>query len=124
MFKRFSLFSIFLLIIGLIILVFGLMALGKVFFRTHEINREISRLEKEIQESEKNKKEFKQLIEYLKTDSFKEKDARLKLDLQKPGEKVVAIFSSENSDLISGEAKDKEKENSIKWWKYFFGRTK
>ncbi len=97
------------------------MALGKVIFRAHGINREISRLEKEIQESEKNKKEISQLIEYLKTDSFKEKEARLKLNLQKPGERVVAIPSSENSDLISEKAKDKEKDNSIKWWKYFFG---
>lgn len=119
MFKRFSLYPFFLLIISIAILTFVLISLSKIVFRAHKIDKEIFLLEREIQDLEKNKKEFSQLIEYLQTDSFKEREARLKLDLQKPGEKVVVISMPE-TDLINKEKQEK-KNNLNKWWRYFFG---
>lgn len=115
--KIFSSFIV--LILGIIVLAFLLRTWGKVIMRNYEINKEISRLQTEIENLEKSNKELSQLIEYLQTESFKEREARLRLNLQKLGEKVIVISPPEVSEIVKKKEKEKET-NFLKWWKYFF----
>lgn len=57
----------------------------------HEINKEIKRLTQEKAALEQKNKELADMAASFEGDNFIEKEARLKLGLQKPGEKVVVI---------------------------------
>ncbi|MDP2918238.1 MAG: hypothetical protein Q8N68_01940, partial [bacterium] len=72
-------------------------------------------------------------IAYFSTDAFREKMARQKLNLQRPGETVVAlpvkkegekiILGSEDNYSESSENADDAENflaNGKKWWHYFF----
>lgn len=116
------------LAIGLIILVFFSLTLGKRVFEQRKINQEIKKLEEEIEILESRNSELSKLIEYLNTNLYIEEAARIKLGLQKPGESVVIVPNE-----IFNEQDEKKKENSqvnnktileqsnaSKWWDYFF----
>lgn len=86
----------------------------KTFSRSNEIKKRVNILETEIKKLESDKTNFLETIEYLKTDFYKEKEAREKFGLQKPGEKAVVILPSE-------EAKPQvEEKNITKWWQFLF----
>jgi len=109
-----------------IFLILLAVATSKTAKKRYKIEREVYNLKREIAELEKQKNEFSQLIEYLNTLSFKENEARLKLGLQKEGEKTV-IITSPYSELKSEETAEDKKtlpiSNISKWWKYFWGRN-
>ncbi|PIZ57094.1 hypothetical protein COY23_01890 [bacterium (Candidatus Torokbacteria) CG_4_10_14_0_2_um_filter_35_8] len=104
----------------------------KEVYRRHMINKEIAELKREIEEMEDENKNLGGLISYLKSEDYKEKEAKAKLDLKKPGEDVVIIPPKAKSDTTSSEyqiEKEKEKvedtrKNPEKWWQYFFGVQK
>lgn len=111
-----------LLAIFILAILLGLSA-GKSFLRKYQINREIKNLEAEINKLENSNRELSDLIQYLNSDFFMEQEARLKLGLQKPGEKVIVIPSQtvDNlADIQKKEYNNQELSNPQKWWKYFF----
>ncbi|TSC96309.1 MAG: Uncharacterized protein Athens101410_23 [Parcubacteria group bacterium Athens1014_10] len=120
----FSKFSFIFLLFFLIVLI-G--ATSKITAKRYKINKEIYNLKKEANDLDVQNKELTKMIEYLDTLSFKEKEARLKLGLQKEGEKTI-IITSPYSELKSKELKIEEKElvrsNILKWWEYFFSKNK
>jgi len=64
-----------------------------------------------------------QLIEYLNTEEFREKEARLQLGLRKPGESVVVVPNTAEADEASISDLNKTSENLSNWqrWlKYLF----
>ncbi|MFH1598247.1 MAG: septum formation initiator family protein [Patescibacteria group bacterium] len=111
------------IVIGLIILVFLSIALGKELLRRYEISREIEQLETEIADLEQRNLDLDDLIDYFNTNSFVEKEARTKLGLQKAGETMV-IFPETEGGTESAEtaeaAADEAMTNLQRWWKYFF----
>lgn len=123
--KRKTFFKFFTLI-GLVLLVFVSVALGKEVYRRHQITQEIDKAKQEVESLEKKNHELQALIDYLNTDSFKEIQARQSLGLQKEGEMAVAIepgiaasYEDQGSTFESSE-EVKEASNLKKWWKYFF----
>ena len=76
------------------------------------------------------------LMDYFKKESYLEKEARLKLNLRKPGEKVVIISDDQSQDIdINQESiqenidsnssnidslQQKQESNFWKWWEHFF----
>ena len=123
------------IIIGICFLVFIGFSLGKETYRNYQIEKEIQALEEEISSIEKNNDNLTHLIEYFKTESYQEKEARQKLGLQKEGEKVVVITeenieteelemeSAENSIQEfnqSGGIQKEEISNPRKWWNFIF----
>jgi cell division protein FtsB len=123
------------IIIGICLLVFIGFSLGKETYRNYQIEKEIQALEEEISGLEKNNDNLTHLIEYFKTESYQEKEARQKLGLQKEGEKVVVIteeniepeeFETENTENSiqefnqSGEIQKEEISNPRKWWNFIF----
>ncbi len=106
-----------------LLLLFGLVALGREINRRVILRKQLSRIEAQVQDKEHKNEELLDKIGQMETDYFKEKAARLKLGLQKPGERVIVI--------VPFEGKDNQTESRIKafgrkisnfkgWWNYFF----
>ena len=124
-FKKLLSSKIFLLV-SVFVLIFLIIAFGRESYRKYELSKEINDLEAQIAQLENANHQMSNLMDYFKKESYLEKEARLKLNLKKPGEKVV-IISEEDSRY--GEADDNDNQNDInipqnsnfwKWWEYFF----
>lgn len=121
------LFFIILALIGLVI------SLGRESYRKYQLTKEINRVKSEIERLEGRNNKLANLLEYFKEESYLEKEARLKLNLKKPGEKVVVISETENQDTVGNpefvqedegvpalDEDNLEEANFWKWWEYFF----
>ena len=113
-------FSKFFLILCIILFVTVLFALAKGTVRSYKVSSEIQELQDEINQLERQNQEFEQLVDYLKSETFVEQEAKLKLGYKKPGENLVIIPQEELSEEIEGENKYQEFSNPAKWWAYFF----
>jgi len=106
-----------------IILILVAIALGRESYRNFRINQNIKNLEKKIEELRISNEELAEMERYFQSEEFLEKEARLKLNLTKPGEKLI-IIKQIKQDLEEIEQKQgiaKEISNIQKWWEYFFG---
>ena len=111
------------IIISVVLILFFGFGLVKEIINRYRIDAQISKLEEEIQELEGENSEIDQLITTWSESNQLEKEARLKLNLQKEGEKAVLILR-EGEDRFPEEdfAPPEEKKSNIKkWWIYFFG---
>ncbi|MBD3244991.1 MAG: hypothetical protein GF335_03295 [Candidatus Moranbacteria bacterium] len=112
----------------------------KVIYKKHKIKKEVENLRHQVQEMEQRNQKLKGSIEYFKSLSFSQKEAKEKLNVKKEGEKVIMIKTKEpakekdpeqtNQESGQGQvhnqvhnkegAKVEQKSNSQKWWDYFF----
>lgn len=102
----------------LVILVFPL---AKTYTQKKLMEKEIAEIQEEIAAYQKTNQELKEMITYLESDQSLEEQARLNLNLKKPGEQVIVIDDSKNSvnagvATTTGEVVS----NFAKWWRYFF----
>ena len=87
---------------------------------TIKVKKEIKRLEQQAAElSEKNKK-LKDLVDFLQSTEYQEKQARDQLNLQLPGETAVAL-PTENPVSSNEQDATLKPNNLALWWNYFFG---
>src|SRR3989338_7473616 len=99
----------------------------KLYYR-YEIKGDLDKLNVEIADLNKQKNDLNQLVDYYKNESNLEKEARVRLNLKKEGEKVVIILpqatsTGESSETISKVSTDiGNLPNYKQWWYYFFGR--
>lgn len=111
----------FLAIVGLILLLLIILPLARTYSQKRVIENEISGVQQEIAQFEKDNQELKEMLSYLQSDQSLEAQARMNLNLKKPGETVVVI---ENQEEIknSDDVQDNEEEisNLKKWFNYFF----
>jgi cell division protein FtsB len=113
------------LFLGIIILGFLIFSFGRKFLESREIDGEIKEAGDEIAILEAKNNELKDFLDFLNTDTFLEQEARLKFNLQKPGESVVIIpgigEKGEDERSKTEVAADNEAlSNPGKWWNYFF----
>lgn len=117
-----------LLVIEACIVIFLVFAIGKEIIRRQDVQSEVSRLEQQIIQLEQQNIQLAQVLKEMTSDNFQEKEARLKLDLQKPGETVVLIPQTTAEGKIEVEVKKEfeaqvaRSSNAEKWWLYFFGQ--
>jgi len=118
---------LFLAVLALIALAVNL---GRESYRKYQLGKEIQALKTEMERLEGRNSQLAEMIEYFKDESYLEKEARLKLNLKKPGEKVV-IYSTRADDSIAGQAaalaapevgSAGKTDNYWLWWEYFFDR--
>ncbi len=121
--------KIFLFFVFLVLAVFLGFIIFKMSYQAEKqsgINEEISKLQKQADQLEGENQDLKEIIGYLKTDDFKEKEAKDKLNLIKEGEQMILVKEDSLEDYIGGENEDKKteiivhRENYYYWWHYFF----
>lgn len=102
------------------------LGVGRESYHRHQLSKEINSLEKEINKLDGRNQQLSNLVEYFSEESFLEKEARLKLNLKKPGERVI-IFSQkasgengQNNGIETEGDTESRFENWWKWWEYFF----
>lgn len=130
---RSLLFSKLLLLVTIPVLVLVLFKLGEVLVKSYETNRDISALKKTINDLEGSHRQLKEFNAFLESDFFAEKEARLKLGLQKKGEIAVILPQSpspkgqvQNSvgvQQVESQTRLEQKNNPRLWWDYFFAST-
>lgn len=119
------------LIIGLLVLAYIFVSLGKEYIRRYQVNKEIDQLQEEVEKLESDNLKLVDLVDYLNSDQFIEKEARQKLGYKKPGENVVVIkegnyienqADANNPDVLENQIAEeiKRSSNPKKWWIYFF----
>ena len=91
-------------LIGVLIVVFLGVNLGKEYYREYQIQKEIGSLKKEIESLERDIYKFSQLAEYYETDEYKVAEARKRFGLGKEGEKLAVFYVNDKKNFI--EAKD------------------
>ena len=77
--------------IGAVIIVYLLVILAQTVKRNYDMNRQVHELNGQIELLKEQKDQLAYNIQYYKTDSFREREAREKLGLQLPGESVIII---------------------------------
>ena len=114
------------LAIGVAVLILVSVALSKEVVRRYAVNREINQLKKDVGDLEKRNAELADLIQYINTEDFQEKEDRTKLGLAKPGEKVIVIPDIPEQQTVEGTnnlpANLEEMSNPQRWWNYFFSQ--
>ena len=102
---------------------FLLFSLGKNLYQNWKINQEVDVLKTEISDLRKANNEFAKELLYYQSQSYREKIARERFGLQKPGEEVVVIVPEARPTVVEEKPVDKST-NYLKWWNYFFGVDK
>lgn len=119
-----------LVFLGVFVLIFFIaVEVLDVFKKKKEVENEIQRLKNENAYLAENKNELNNLLSYYQDKNFLEKEARRRLNLQKPDEKVVVVIDK-REDKISPEnaasaainifSKDSDLPNIYKWFNLFF----
>lgn len=105
---------------GLVIFGIG-SGLIKLVMQNNTVEADIARLEQEAAALEGRNGEIMELLRRFETTGFLEREARLKLNLQKPGEKVVVVEQVDGGELGNATPVVRIKApNWKRWWWYFF----
>lgn len=111
------------------IVIYTFFMLGRSVWENFQLQKQISQIDAETINIQKQNKDLENLILYYKSDSFREVEARRKLGLKKPDEKVVSVpvksfenFSAEleqQKESVSEKQVESKISNSKLWWQYF-----
>lgn len=99
----------------------------KLYYR-YEVKGELDKLNSEIAVLNEQKEGLSELLDYYKNKSNLEKEARIRLNLKKEGEKVVIILPQATSTDENGETISKASIDTLnlpnykQWWYYFIGK--
>ena len=127
--RYFSLVNLFLILL----IVFSF---SREMIRRHDIDAQIATLKKQAQSLQTQNGSLNELYQAVQTETYIEREARLKLGLKKPGESVVILSDSAGSQstpkgadpldplglVAEGSGIQKPLANSQKWWYYFFNK--
>lgn len=112
------------ILIAILLLALVSVVLSKELRRKYEVSREIKKLEQDIAQFEQKNQDVLELINYLKTPEYRERQARSLLKLQKPGEFAVALLPANEETPAQEEGGAKNGGSNFgKWWNYFFKRA-
>lgn len=115
-----------LMIVGFALVIITGSAYIRVVIQKSAVQEEINRLKAEKEKYEANNNDLSGLLDYFASESYKEREMRLKLNIQKPGERVVIISRPDKNEVINSILEpDKNSlafSNIKKWKEYFFGK--
>ena len=113
-----------LVIFLLVLILIGIIAaVGKESYRKYQIDKEVGGIKKEIESLKEENQALSNLLDYFNSEESLEKEARLKLNLLKEGEKLVIITPNKKTDSenqLSEDIEEKQPSNFEKWLKYLF----
>ncbi len=114
-------------VLFIVIIIYLAFILSRSLWQNYNVNQEIKELEQEVLILEERNQRLKNLVLYYQTDSYKEKEARRKLLMKMPGEKVLALPEVEYSHEEPEETKQEKDQDQYQepnyklWLKYIFG---
>lgn len=104
--------------VGLVIL-YLLYIVGKTLYQSYLVRKEVDNLKVSLVELEQSNKELGEKILYYQSASYREKIARERMGLMKPGEEVIVILP-EDKKQVAEKDPDGGLPNYTKWWNFFF----
>jgi len=111
---------------GAILLVYIAVSTIQAIWQNYQIDKELGQLREENAQLKLRNKYLQNLIAYRQTDAFKDKEAREKLNYQKPGESVLIVPNEDIERFTEGNIQDQETTikhtptNPEKWWQLIF----
>lgn len=106
-----------------VVLVFILVSLAQELNRRWQYQREVEHLKQEVYKSEQQLMELANLNTYFKTEEYKERLAREKLNYRAPGEKVILIPQDTNQSSYAKASEGRPvpvASIARRWWNAFF----
>lgn len=83
------------------------------------MRKQVDNLEAQIVSMQQSNKELSEKIIYYQSASYRERIARERMGLQKPGEEVIVILAEEKKQTVETDPED-NMPNYQKWYKFFF----
>jgi cell division protein FtsB len=110
-------------VIGAVVIVYLLVALGETVQRNYTLGRQINELKVQIVQLQDQRDTLAYNIQYYKTDSYREREARSKLGLQLPGENVIIIPHATPAPTVAPDDAKKagSKSNVQQWFDFLRG---
>jgi len=110
------------LAVTIIVVLLIFVSLAQEMNRRLQVQREVIKLEQEVQSMQKTVIELSNLNQYFQTDAYQERLAREKLNYSAPGEKVVLIPDQQYNTAAPAEETAAQADISVpeKWWRIFF----
>jgi len=111
--------------VGALVLLYMLVATFQALWQNYQLNKELASLRQENGDLTVQNNYLQDLIAYRQTDSYKDKEAREKLNYQKAGETVLIVPQDAAQRFTEGNAQKQPDvtqtpTNPDKWWQYFF----
>lgn len=110
------------LLLEVILIVIILIGITKEVVRRMSLRQEITTLEQQIAELQAQNRSLGEYVASINTDSFREREARKRLNLQRPGETLLIVPEVNGSALIASTTASVTTgtSNAQRWWHYFF----
>lgn len=107
--------------VAIVLIIAVSLTLTRELLRRSATQADIARLQSEAVRLEAQRRDLEDLLSFLNSETFVEEEARVKLNLQKPGETVVIVPSSTASTASAIDATvGLAASNPSRWWSYFF----
>jgi cell division protein FtsB len=110
------------IVTAILVMVFAAVSFVTVelYMQKKQVDSEIKRLQTQSEQLNQDNRQLSELIKYLDTPEYKEKEAREKLNLKKPGEEVVVLPEDSSLEGSVAGADVADQSNPRKWFAYFF----
>src|SRR5258708_514885 len=102
------------------VLIFVMVITAKMLVQKRVVDREITKLQNQMERIKKDNEKLSSLIQYLNTSSYQEKVAREKLNLRKDGEYVVVLPQGNATGRTDQQKQQNNQSNYKLWFNYFF----
>jgi cell division protein FtsB len=110
-----------------IVLIIVSLSIYQQMLKEKEIQKEIDKLKQEAELINRENFQIQDKIAYFESKDYQEKEAKDKLNLQNPDEKVIIVKPSINEQAQLAPKEDTTQRdvasiipNYLKWWNYFF----
>ncbi|MDD4996159.1 MAG: septum formation initiator family protein [Patescibacteria group bacterium] len=105
-----------------LLLFFSFVSLGREINRQINLKKELNYLKEQTMTMELENQKLMEDLEKIQSEYFKERAARLKLGLRKPGERMIVIVPSKDLEKDDSSEKyfQKKISNFMIWWQKFF----
>ena len=103
--------------------VFFLVAIAREVVHGYRVRQQVASLQTQANTEEQRQKQLQDLLDYLASPTFQERQARLNLGLKKDGERVIIVPPSQNAGSESSNTEVSGNSSPFEsWWQYFFGK--
>ncbi len=113
-------------IIGAVVVIYLLAVLGSTIKHNYSLDQQVTQLNSQIAQLQKQKAALNSNIQYEQTSSFDDREARSQLGLQAPGEKVIIIPESSPTPTPAAgntNAPTQPKSNFQQWLTFLSGKA-